>query len=73
MQDIMCPMCGPQPCRHTPDVECRRCGRQIIAESGRWWFHIGADGFPRRGCRAATFTVADGWDDTIPRSWSAKP
>jgi hypothetical protein len=55
-----------------PDRVCRRCGRPIVNQSGRWT-HRGPDGRKWRGCRAASWTEADGWDDDLPRSWTAAP
>lgn len=25
-----------------------------------------------KGCRAASFSVGSGWDDSLPRTWNAK-
>jgi hypothetical protein len=54
------------------DETCSRCGRQIIVSSSGFVTHVSADGGLNRGCRAASFHPDHGWDDNIPRSWSAK-
>ncbi|GIG59262.1 hypothetical protein Lfu02_36340 [Longispora fulva] len=49
-----------------------RCGRAIVMPVGATqWVHDTRD--RERGCRAATFTSSGGWDDSNPRSWTAKP
>ncbi|WP_152646035.1 hypothetical protein [Streptacidiphilus albus] len=56
-----------------PDrADCIKCGGPVETDSRdrSRWIHS-ADG--SRGCRAATFTVEDGWDETIPKSWNAAP
>ncbi|MFD8786649.1 hypothetical protein [Kitasatospora sp. NPDC059599] len=52
--------------------ECRKCGRPSETDSGdrERWVHSSDRS---RGCRAATFTEEDGWNDEIPRSWVATP
>lgn len=61
--------------------ECGRCSRTVVRQHS-WpapttraegWYHVGADGYFWRGCRAASFSKEDGWDDSIPRAWTAKP
>jgi ABC-type thiamine transport system ATPase subunit len=51
---------------------CAKCGQPIETSkaSGNQWIHS-SDG--SRGCRAATFTADQGWDDSIPRNWTATP
>ena len=50
---------------------CKHCGKTIIQpyEGAKWW-HSDA---MVRGCRAATFSVGEGWDDTIDRRKVAEP
>jgi hypothetical protein len=50
---------------------CAKCGKPIISlEAGDdRWVHASND----RGCRAATFTAAKGWDDSIDRRWLPRP
>ena len=59
-----------------PDVHCRRCGQLIVsmglADRSRW-IHRAPDGSLVVGCRAASLTSQDGWDDDLPRSWKAAP
>lgn len=53
--------------------ECRRCHKSIhlvVGLRSEFWVH---DSDGSRGCRAATFTKDTGWDDTIPRRWTAAP
>jgi hypothetical protein len=74
---ISCPMCAWQPCRHSQHATCRRCQRSIL-RGARWrdgyhWWHIAEDHSLRRGCRAASFTTENGWDDSIDRKWMARP
>ena len=54
-------------------VACRRCGRAIVNPSGSRWTHLSSDGGLNVGCRAASFTSDEGWDDTLARSWRASP
>ena len=55
------------------EATCRRCGRAIVeAVSGRWT-HLAADGTLVVGCRAASFTRDQGWNDTLDRGWRAAP
>ncbi|TQF07024.1 hypothetical protein E6W39_38630 [Kitasatospora acidiphila] len=56
-----------------PDRDtCAKCGQPIETDSRdrSRWIHSSDRS---RGCRAATFTVEDGWNDEIPRSWMATP
>jgi hypothetical protein len=50
---------------------CERCGRRVISIPG-FVTHLGEDGGLLRGCRAASFTVEDGWDDSLDKRWTAK-
>lgn len=52
--------------------ECVKCGQPIQTDfrDRERWVHT-SDG--SRGCRAATFNDEDGWNDDIPRSWTATP
>lgn len=54
------------------DLVCRRCGRAVVDLGGKWT-HINAAGGLNVGCRAASFTAGAGWDDNIPRTWTAAP
>ena len=56
----------------TETATCRRCGKPItrIGEEAPWR-HTDQD--RSRGCRAATFDEGSGWDDSIPRTWTASP
>jgi hypothetical protein len=59
-----------------PEPRCRRCGRRIVnigTDDRHRWTHVAASGGLNVGCRAATFTTEDGWDDDLPRSWTAAP
>lgn len=51
--------------------KCARCGRTILTTDTGYTTHQGADGHLSRGCRAASFTVENGWDDNLKRSWLA--
>lgn len=55
------------------ETSCRRCGRSIVNPTGNKWTHLAADGTLVVGCRAASFTPGDGWDDTLDRRWRAMP
>jgi len=58
-----------------PEVVCKRCGREVVNIGGAKqprWSHLAADGGLTVGCRAASFTPSDGWED-IPKSWKAVP
>lgn len=52
--------------------ECAKCRQPIETDSSdrERWVHSSDHS---RGCRAATFTTEDGWNDEIPRSWMATP
>jgi hypothetical protein len=52
--------------------ECAKCGQPIETDTSdrERWVHSSDHS---RGCRAATFTAEDGWNDEIPRSWMATP
>lgn len=52
---------------------CRRCGRAIVQATAGRWTHLAADGTLVIGCRAASFTSGDGWDDSLDRRWRAAP
>lgn len=52
------------------DGECRRCGQPVLEWGGRT-AHRGAQGVPMVGCRAASYTTENGWNDDLPRSWKA--
>lgn len=54
------------------DYVCRRCGRAVV-DLGDKWTHINAEGGLNVGCRAASFTFDAGWDDDLPRRWTAAP
>lgn len=56
------------------DVQCKRCGRAIvdIGRKNPQWTHLAADGGMSVGCRAASFTPSNGWEE-IPRWWRASP
>ncbi|MCD0453364.1 hypothetical protein LO762_29905 [Actinocorallia sp. API 0066] len=57
-----------------PDhAECAKCGKPIETTAGdrERWVHSDSD--RSRGCRAATFTENEGWNDEIPRTWKAQP
>ena len=56
-----------------PERSCKRCGRHVILDASERWTHRGTDGTSWRGCRAASWTKDDGWDDDLPRSWNAAP
>jgi hypothetical protein len=51
-------------------TRCSNCD-QPITHPGRWWIHT--DESRSRGCRAASFTEADGWNDDLDRTWKAQP
>jgi len=54
------------------EAECAYCEKQITRDGTSPWVH--RDG--SRGCRAATFDESrEGscWDNSIPKSWTAKP
>jgi hypothetical protein len=55
-----------------PAAECKRCGREIIERTDGSWTHRCALGGLRRGCYSASFD-ADGWDESLPRTWKAAP
>lgn len=55
---------------------CLKCGRalfRLTTPITTDWAHRDGDGWPRVGCRAATWSEKTGWDDSVPRSWSATP
>lgn len=55
---------------------CLKCGKPLERLIGHYstdWAHRMSDGWPRVGCRAATYTQAHGWDDTVPVNWRATP
>jgi len=49
---------------------CRRCGQPIVEENERWYHE---DAAQSRGCRAASFVAADGWDEALDKTWTAAP
>jgi hypothetical protein len=53
-----------------PRDTCRRCGLAIVQSYGRWYHE---DPAYSRHCRAASFTVADGWDEALDKTWTAAP
>src|SRR5262245_53641020 len=57
----------------TPPINCVRCGRQIVPTGHDRWSHIDPQGALMRGCYAASFVTDEGWDDSLNRSWKAKP
>jgi hypothetical protein len=62
--------------RPEDELRCRYCGRIVVARSSSGnnrWIHLAADGGRNVGCRAASFTVENGWDDNLDRSWKARP
>jgi hypothetical protein len=51
-----------------PDGICQRPGCGLGYLEGRGTpKHYGRDGYLSVGCRAASFTVEDGWNDDLPR------
>jgi hypothetical protein len=51
---------------------CRRCCRSIVFDGYRWT-HLAADGGLNVGCRAASFTDEDGWDESLDRDGRRNP
>src|SRR5690606_4583028 len=47
------------------EVPCGRCGRAVVNPSGDRWTHLAADGGLFIGCRAASFTDENGWDESL--------
>jgi hypothetical protein len=58
-----------RPARH---VSCKWCGRNVVFEGVRWT-HLAADGGLSVGCRAASFTADEGWNDSLSKNWKAQP
>jgi hypothetical protein len=59
-----------------PEPACRRCGRTVVnvgTDEQQRWTHIAAGGGWNVGCRAASYTTEQGWDNDLPRSWKAAP
>lgn len=54
----------------TNEGPCGNCGKQVITTPFKRGL-VHAEDF-MKGCRAASFSVGNGWDDTIPRHWNAK-
>ncbi len=66
------------------DILCRHCNKPIFRDYNRW-LHVGEaveiPGLPfkvqsdygMRGCRAASFSPGNGWDDSLDRKWNAAP
>lgn len=59
---------------------CLKCGKpvwRVVGPITTDWTHRDATGWPRVGCRAATYNPEAKdhayWDDAIPRSWSVTP
>lgn len=68
---------------------CHNCGKPIHRDFGDKWTHTNLDEqdrlyrltgvpgfqltFGNRGCRAASFTDKDGWDESLDRKWKARP
>ena len=50
---------------------CKHCGKPIQTRLDDKWVH--EDDSRSRGCYAATFTQADGWDTSIDRRYMATP
>lgn len=51
---------------------CRRCGKRVVRVDHDFVTHVAEDGsVTNRGCRAATFNVDTGWDESLPRGWTA--
>lgn len=48
---------------------CRHCSRPISKRAEKWTHDRGG----MRGCRAASFTSTDGWDESLERHWRAAP
>lgn len=58
----------------TADTSFCDCGRTLYSVPGEdYWWHLAADGMLVRGCRAASFDPADGWDPDIKRNRTARP
>jgi hypothetical protein len=55
------------------EATCRRCGRAIVQPTLGRCTHLAAGGTLVAGCRAASFTSGDGWDDALDRRWRAAP
>lgn len=53
------------------EMSCRWCGRSIVNTMGDKWTHLAADNTLVVGCRAASFTPGEGWDETLDRRWRA--
>lgn len=56
-------------------VPCGACGHPVVEHRGGW-IHSTADGIPLnsgRGCRSASFSRDDDWDNSLSRSWTARP
>lgn len=51
-------------------TQCTKCNQPIEKSTitGDQWVHS-SDG--SRGCRAATYVEGQGWDNDIPRTWTA--
>ena len=55
---------------------CLKCGKQLTRVTTPIttdWTHRDGEGTPRVGCRAATYSNKNGWDDSVPKGWSAEP
>jgi hypothetical protein len=52
---------------------CKRCNQDVIRQlGGSFLIHADSDGYPTRvGCRAASFTPGNGWNDSLDRKWKA--
>jgi hypothetical protein len=54
-------------------TNCQRCKRQVLVLDSGFARHLGADGGVYASCRAASFQVGLGWDESIDRKWKVKP
>jgi hypothetical protein len=53
---------------------CRDCGRPIVLpEEDGPWFHLAADGSLTRGCRSASFSPEQAWDEGVHPSRRGTP
>ena len=51
---------------------CGKCGKRVLTSSSNFVTHVDEAGYvTNRGCRAASFDPDSGWDDRLPRTWTA--
>lgn len=56
------------------EVPCRWCGHPVAQQSNGRWAHRVDGEWSNSGCRAASYDrLEEGWDDSLDRSWQARP